>query len=170
MCASLLGQTVVGLNLCDLKAAVDVLASLDFVDAAKIVCVGLSLGGRMSMFLSAVDKRIHTTVASGCMNLYQERYQALKQCGSQMVPGLLLYGDTPEVFSLIAPRRLVIEIGRADPLIPSDWAERGLRRIERAYSAAGQGDRLIVDRFAGDHRFHGAAAFRLLEDLAEPAD
>ena len=88
------------------------------------------------------------------MNLYQERYQALSQCGAQLIPGLLRYGDTPEIFSLIAPRPMVIEIGTQDRLIPHDWAARGLARIRKAYRAAGAIEDLFVDRFDGGHQFN----------------
>lgn len=94
---------------------------------------------------------------------YQERYQALRQCGAQLIPGLLRYGDTPEIFSLIAPRPMVLEIGLQDPLIPHDWAERGLKRIRRAYDAAGAPDRLFMDRFDGGHHFRFQVAREVLE-------
>lgn len=163
MCATLLGTTVVALHLCDLQAALDVLQTLDFVDSEKLGCAGLSLGGRMTMMITALDARIKISVPSGCMNLYQERYQALRQCGAQLIPGLLRYGDTPEIFSLIAPRPMVLEIGLQDPLIPHDWAERGLKRIRRAYDAAGATDRLFVDRFDGGHHFRFQVAREVLE-------
>ena len=70
-------------------------------------------------------------VPSGCLNLFQERYQALKQCSAQLFHGLIRYGATPEIFSLIAPRPMILEWGLRDPLIPHDWAERGLARLRR---------------------------------------
>ena len=167
MCATLLGTTVVALHLCDLEAALDVLQSLDCVDGDRLACAGLSLGGRMTMMISAMDPRIKVAVPSGCMNLFQERYQALRQCGAQLIPGLLRYGDTPEIFSLIAPRPIVIEMGLSDPLIPHDWAERGLARIRRAYEAAGATDRLYLDRFDGGHIFNGKVASRVLQQWRE---
>lgn len=167
MAATLLGTTVVALHLCDLEAALDVLQSLDFVDGEKLGCAGLSLGGRMAMMIAAVDRRIQIAVPSGCLNLFQERYQALRQCGAQLIPGLLRYGDTPEIFSLIAPRPMVIEWGLNDPLIPHEWAERGLTRIRKAYEAADARDRLFVDRFEGGHVFNGRAALEILGQWRE---
>ncbi len=162
LAASFLGTTVMALNLCDLFGALDVLTSLPHVDAERIGCVGLSLGGRMIMMVSALDRRVRVAVPSGCMNLYQERYQTMHTCGAQVIPGLLQYGDTPEIFSLIAPRPMVIEIGSRDPLIPHDWAATGLRRIRRAYTAARVPENLLVARFDGAHQFDGALATRAL--------
>jgi dienelactone hydrolase len=162
MAATLMGTTVVALHLCDLGAALDVLQSLDCVRPDKLACAGLSLGGRMTMMISAFDERISACVPSGCLNLFQERYQALRQCGAQLIPGLLRFGDTPEIFSLIAPRPMVIEWGLRDTLIPHDWAERGLTRIRRAYAAASVPDRLTVHRFDAGHVFDGTAASTML--------
>jgi dienelactone hydrolase len=163
MCATLLGTTVVALHLCDMQAALDVLQSLNFVDGEKLACAGLSLGGRMTMMISAMDPRVKVAVPSGCMNLYQERYQSLSQCGAQLIPGLLRYGDTPEIFSLIAPRPMVIEIGARDKLIPHEWAERGLARIRKAYEAAGAMDQLYIERFDDGHIFSGKVASDVLQ-------
>jgi pimeloyl-ACP methyl ester carboxylesterase len=164
LAAALLGTTVVAFHLCDLGAALDVLQSLSFVDGAMLGCVGLSFGGRLTMLLAALDARVTVAVASGCLNLFQERYQILRQiqCGAQLIPGLLCYGDTPEIFSLIAPRPLVLEVGLRDDLIPRPWAERGLARIRQAYAAAGAPDRLVVDEFDSDHHFHGGVAWQTL--------
>ena len=121
----------------------------------------------MTMLITALDRRVQVCVPSGCLNLLQERFQALGQCGAQTIPGLLRYGDTPEIFSLIAPRPMVIEWGRRDPLVPYDWAERGLERIRRAYAAAGAADQLQVDRFDGGHQFHGTVGLDRLQRWKE---
>lgn len=161
MAATLLGTTVVALHVCDLGGALDVLESLPYVQPGKLACAGLSLGGRMTMIISAFDPRIKVCAPSGCLNLYQERFQALSQCGAQLIPGLLRYGDTPEIFSLIAPRPMVIEWGLRDPLIPHDWAEQGLTRIRRAYAAAGHPEHLTIHRFDDGHVFDGTVARRV---------
>jgi dienelactone hydrolase len=167
MAATLMGTTVVALHLCDLGAALDVLQSLDVVQPDKLACAGLSLGGRMTMMISAFDARISACVPSGCLNLFQERYQALRQCGAQLIPGLLRYGDTPEIFSLIAPRTMVIEWGLRDALIPHDWAERGLTRVRRAYAAAGTPENLIVHQFDTGHVFDGSRSSEVLSAWRE---
>ena len=162
LCATLMGTTVVALHLCDLEAALDVLQSLDYVDGALLGCAGLSLGGRMAMMISAMDPRVKIAVPSSCLSMYQERYQALKRCGAQLIPGLLQYGDTPEIFSLIAPRPMVIEWGLKDRLAPHDWAERSLTRIRKAYEAAGAIDQFFLDQFDGGHQFNTEVALDAL--------
>jgi dienelactone hydrolase len=162
MAATLMGTTVVALHLCDLEAALDVLQSLGCVLPDKLACAGLSLGGRMTMMISAFDQRIKVCVPSGRLSPYQERYQALRQCGAQLIPGLLRYGDTPEIFSLIAPRPMVIERGRQDVSSPSQWAEHGVHRIRNAHAAAGVPENLVVHEFDAGHIFEGSLASEML--------
>src|SRR5205823_4192337 len=99
--ATLMGTTPVALNLCDLAGALDVLEALPYVQRDKLACAGLSLGGRTTMMISAFDQRIKVCAPSGCLNMFQERFQTGGSCGSQTIPSLLRYGDTPEIFSLI---------------------------------------------------------------------
>jgi len=72
-------------------------------------------------------------------------------CGAQVIPGLLKYGDTPEIGSLIAPRAAIWEIGRKDPLLPPAWAEKAAERLQRAYTAAGKPENRQIYHHDGGH-------------------
>lgn len=120
--ATLLGSSLVGLNIFDLQVGLDVLESLDCVQPGSLACAGLSLGGKMAMMISAYNHRIGIVASGGVLNCFQERYQhpLRTSCGSQIVPGLQRFGDTPEIFSLIAPCRLIIEVGDHDPCVDKE--------------------------------------------------
>jgi hypothetical protein len=75
-----------------------------------------------------------------------------------LIPGLLEYGDVPEISGLLAPRPCVWTIGSHDPHIAPTWLDRSLERIRRAYAALGAADQLYVDRFEGGHQWHGDVA------------
>jgi hypothetical protein len=104
---------------------------------------------------------------SGALNVMQERIQGRYGCGAQIIPGLLNYGDVPEIGSLIAPRYAVWEVGSKDSLISPKWADEALTRMRRAYKAFDAEDRLIVDRFEGGHVWNGQVAFPLLEKVLQ---
>jgi dienelactone hydrolase len=157
------GQTLVGLNLCDLRAALDVLQSRPEVDPDRLGCLGLSTGGRMTMYLSALDDRIKVAVPSGCLNTFAERLSIGSSCGTQFLPGLLNICDTPEIFGLIAPRPLLIEHGADDGTSPELYAMHAYERLRTIYRAAGAGERLALDIFPGGHRWNGQAAWEWLE-------
>ena len=161
----LLGKVLMAENLRDSLWGLDVLARDARVDSNRLGCVGLSYGGRMTMLTAALEPRVRAAVISGALNLMQERINVPYSCGAQVIPGLLQYGDTPEIASLIAPRPCLWEVGANDELIPAKWAEDALTRIRRAYKAYEAEDGLIVDRFEGGHEWHGDVAYPWLDKV-----
>ena len=85
------------------------------------------------MWLAVFDQRIKACVPAGCMNTFRERSLKLSSCGIQYLPGLLQYGDVPEVFSLIAPRPMQLQAGRHDPLITPVDRDAILKTVQSAY-------------------------------------
>jgi dienelactone hydrolase len=161
----MLGKLLIAENLRDSLWALELLARHEQVDAGRLGCVGLSYGGRMTMLTAAVEPRIRVAVVSGALNLMQERVGKPYGCGAQIIPGLLKYGDTPEISSLIAPRHCLWEAGSRDSLSNGPESEEFLSRLRRAYKALGAEDQLQVDRFEGGHVWHGAVAYGLLEKV-----
>jgi dienelactone hydrolase len=159
----MLGKLLIAENLRDSLWALELLARHPEVDADRLGCVGLSYGGRMTVLTAAVEPRIKAAVVSGALNLMQERVSNPYNCGAQIIPGLLKYGDTPEISSLIAPRPCLWEVGSRDGLIDPKLAAEALARIRRAYAALGAEDRLQVDRFEGGHVWNGKMAYPFLE-------
>lgn len=162
----LLGRTLIGDNLRDAKWALDYACTREDVRPDRIGCIGLSYGGRMTMLVTALDPRIRVAVIAGALNVFQERIQSSAYaCGAQVIPGLLKYGDTPEIGSLIAPRPAVWEIGRQDPLLPPAWAEKAAERLRSAYTAAGKPENLQIYRHDGGHVWVGDGAVPVLAKL-----
>lgn len=161
----MLGKVLMAENLRDCLWAIELLARHEQVDAKRLACVGLSYGGRMTMLTSALEPRIRVAVISGALNVMQERIRGRYSCGAQVIPGLLQYGDVPEISSLIAPRPCVWEVGAKDGLIIPKWADEALDRMRRAWKALGSEERLQVDRFDGGHRWNGEVAYPLLEKV-----
>ncbi|MFN7919642.1 MAG: dienelactone hydrolase family protein [Bryobacteraceae bacterium] len=164
----LFGKVLMSENLRDALWALELLASCAEVDPERLGCVGLSLGGRMTMLTSAVSPRVKVAVASGALNVMQERVRARYSCGAQVIPGLLRYGDVPEIASLIAPRPCLWEVGQRDGLMVKDWIEPSLARMKRAWAAFGAESELMVDSFDGGHRWNGEKAYPLLEKVLRP--
>jgi dienelactone hydrolase len=152
-------------NIRDLRWAIDLLQSRPEVKTDRIGCAGLSYGGRMTMMVSAVDRRIRVASVSGALNLLQERMSLRHSCGSQMIPNLLNFGDYSEIGSLIAPRPCVWEMGSEDKLIVPKWDEVFKSRLRRAYTAAGAAKNLHFDHFEGGHRWSGRIAFPLFDQV-----
>jgi dienelactone hydrolase len=161
----ILGRILMAENLRDSLWGLESLARDQRVDSRRLGCVGLSYGGRMTMLTAALEPRIRAAVISGALNVMQERISVPYSCGAQVIPGLLQYGDTPEIASLIAPRPCLWEVGTKDELIPARWAQEALKRLGRAYKAYDAEDRLVVDRFEGGHKWNGKVAYPWLERI-----
>jgi len=157
------GYHLLTLNIWDGMRTIDYLQSRPEVDPRRIGCVGLSFGGTMTTYISALDPRVKAAVISGYMSTVRgdaltDRGKA-NTCGSQYSPGLLKYGDIADVAGLIAPRPLLVEMGKRDQCFVIEDAKKAYRHLSRIYSAAGARDRLDSDVHPGPHAFSGAKAF-----------
>ena len=149
--AGLLGYTYMGLQLHDLSVALDILQARPEVDPERLGCCGLSTGGMMTLFLTALDQRIKTATISGTLTSYRSyAFDIETTCGSQLPHGLFRWGDLAEVGCLIAPRPVCFESGAKDFGFLPDVAEREFERIKQCYEVAGVPDRAVFDAFPGD--------------------
>ncbi len=150
--ASLLGRTLLGMDVHDGQCALDYLCGQEFVDADHIGVMGLSFGGTMTTWMSMVDERIK----AADIICYSDRFAHFafrdgKVCGSQITPGLYALADLPDLHGLTAPRPLLVEIGLHDLCFKVDAALSCYREVEKIYAAAGASERLELDLFEGSH-------------------
>lgn len=150
--ATILGMTVLGMNVHDGRRALDYLCDQPFVDPERLGVMGLSFGGTMAVWMSLCDERIKATDVL----CYSDRFadfgmRDLNFCGSQITPGLFALCDLPDLQGLIAPRPLLVEIGVYDDCFRVDSAMSCYREVEKIYHAAGVADRLELDLFEGGH-------------------
>lgn len=156
----LLGYNLLTLHVFDIGRGLDVLQSLPEVAKDRIGCVGLSQGGTTTLFSSAYHDRIKVAGISGYLNSWKAFPMTRGQiCGSQVVPGLLAWGDHPEVAGLICPRPLFCEFGVRDPIFPIEASRATFARVKEIYRAAGVDDRLDAEEFDGVHEFRGRRIF-----------
>ena len=137
MAAAMYGMSVTDLHIQDGQAALDVLAARPEVDPERLGCIGNSYGGRTTMWLSIYDARVRACVPAGCMNTFRERSLKLSSCGIQYLPGVLRYGDVPELFSLIAPRPMQLQAGAQDGLITPSDRDTMAAMVREAYRLLG---------------------------------
>jgi dienelactone hydrolase len=150
MAAAMYGANLTSLHIQDGTAALDALAARPDVDADRLAVIGNSYGGRTAMWLAAFDDRVKACVAAGAMNTFRERSLKLSSCGIQCLPGLLQYGDVPEIFSLAAPRALQLQAGEGDSLITPADRDTMVETVSAAYKSLG-----AEDRFEGVLHPHG---------------
>lgn len=161
----LMGLNLLTLNIWDAIRSIDYLQSRPEVDPDRIGCVGLSYGGTMALYTSAMDKRVKCAVISGYLNSFEDYAIGLSNfCGAQTPVGLLKYGEMSDIGCLVAPRPLLIESGRADSGFPIKSSRKAAEKVKRAYQVAEVPDRFEVDEFEGGHRWSGRKAYDWLNN------
>lgn len=164
-----LGIPIAGQRLGDDLSAMDYLCMLPGVDAARIGCVGLSEGGRRTLYLSAMDDRIKAAVISGYYSTLSgairewHRLENWDICN--YVPGLLRYADYPDLAALIAPRPLLIEYATDDQLYDREAVGEALGITARTYAALGAAEQFETDIFTGGHCWSGRKSLAWLDRL-----
>lgn len=133
----------------------------------RIIAFGFSGGAMQSLYLSALDERIHATFLSGYMYGFRDSLlQMNRNCSCNYVPHLMEHFDMGDIASLIAPRRLMIQSCREDRLAGT----RGLANVQEQvdiiranYAVTGNTDNVQQDIEDGPHHLDT----RHLQDIAK---
>jgi len=162
--ASVLGRTLLGMDIHDARCAVDHLCEQDFVDPDRIGVMGLSFGGTMTVWTAISDPRIK----AADVICYSDQFanfglRCANFCGSQITQGLYELCDVSDLQGLIAPRPLLIEIGAYDECFHVNSAMACFGELEKIYEAAGARDQLDLDLFDGGHGWGGNKSVAFFE-------
>lgn len=161
--AILLGQPLIGRKVWDVMRSIDYLEMRPEVDAKRIGCLGLSMGGTITLYTAALEKRIRVAVISGYLNTFRDSIMAMEHCECNYVPGILQYAEMYDICGLIAPRPLLIESSRDDPIFPFHASKLAFDRVREVYKLLGEEEKIEGDFFAGQHKFSGKKAFQWLK-------
>lgn len=133
----------------------------------RIIAFGFSGGAMQSLYLSALDERIHASFLSGYMYGFRDSLlQMNRNCSCNYVPHLMEHFDMGDIASLIAPRRLLIQSCREDRLAGT----RGLTNVQEQvdiiranYAVTGNTDNVQQDIEDGPHHLDTSH----LQDIVE---
>ena len=156
---SILGLYPLMLNIFDMTRVIDYLETRPEVDSNRIGMMGLSQGGTMTTFTSALEPRIKAADIIAYVNSFSEF--GIKRgnfCGSQIVPEIYRYFDTSDIASLIAPRPLLLEMGIYDSCFYFKDMFKAAEKVKLAYESADAGDLIEYDIHPGMHAFSGVKA------------
>ena len=151
------GITWPGVILWDDVRTLDYLASRADVDARRLACVGLSVGGYRSFLLAALDQRIRVAVDVCWMTSYASQISRhiVNTVGLTFhIPGLYRYLDLPDLAALIAPRPVLAINGSRDRLFAPAGVEAAFEKIEQCYQKAGARDRQRCRLYDAPHQFN----------------
>lgn len=162
-------RTLMGERLWDLIRVVDLAVSREEVDAKRIGCAGLSLGGEMAMWLGAMDPRMRVTVSAGFLTLMENLRNGHCMCWD--FPGLQRRYEFIDIYSLIAPRRLQCQNGTKERLpggFPVDLAQQAMAEIHEVYRVLGHGDAVSLAVHDAGHVFDVKLGKPFLDAVLQP--
>jgi len=160
--ALLLGETMIAWRVYDVMRTIDWIETRKDLDAKRVGLMGISGGGTITTFATALEPRIKAAMISGYLNTFKDSILSLSHCVDNYVPGILNWCEMYDVASLIAPRPLYVESGDKDPIFPIAAARESFARLKKVYDALGAGALAQHEVFTGDHFFHGGGGVPFL--------
>lgn len=132
-----MGRNLWSLMQRDQQCLIDYLQTRPEVDPEAIGVTGMSMGGTGSWWLAALDERIKVAVSIAGSTRYRELlsvHQSTSHGVYYFVPEVLKHFDTEAIFSLIAPRPLLMLSGDSDRGAPLAGVEILEKKLSKVYS------------------------------------
>jgi len=153
--ALLVGQTMTGWRVWDVMRTIDYIATRPELDSSRVGCMGISGGGTVTLFATALEPRIRAAMVSGYLNTFRDSIGSLAHCIDNYVPGVLNWAEMYDVAGLIAPRPLFVESGEKDNIFPIHASIESFSRVREIYSVFGATDLIEQEVFPDEHSFWG---------------
>ena len=150
----LAGRTAIGERAWDMQCILDWALARGDVDQGRVLMMGNSGGGMVTVYAAACDTRITIAVPSCSFSRLAGSDGRVYHCDCNLVPGILSYGEFYDVAGLIAPRHLLVVNGRQDRLHNVDDIRYASRRVAAIYKAAGCPGRFESRLGDEGHRFY----------------
>jgi dienelactone hydrolase len=153
--ALLVGQTMIGWRVWDIMRTLDYIATRSEVDQTRVGCMGISGGGTITVFSTALEPRIKVALVSGYLNTFRDSIGSLAHCTDNYVPGILNWAEMHDIAGLIAPRPLFVESGEKDNIFPIQASIASFNEVRNIYGVFGAANRVEQEVFPDEHLFWG---------------
>ena len=156
------------------QQALEWLASLPFVDPARIGFYGLSYGGKTAVRVPPLLERYALSICSADFNewvwkttrvdspysyMFTREYDMLEFDFANVVN----YSD---LANLMAPRPFMVERGHLDGVAPDEWVAYEFSKVRRFYDTKmNMPERARIEFFNGPHTINGKGTFEFLRQF-----
>lgn len=173
----LLGRTLWGLEIYRTQRLLDYLETRSEIDMERTAMYGISLGGAYTMFTTPLEPRIKAGVVCAWFNhrrnkmaVDDPRYSCFLSVNEEhiWIPGWLREFTDSDLASLICPRPLLVEQGKADGIA---WWPMMLEEYEATrahYRKLGIEDRIEIDLHEGGHEIRMEKSLAFLKKWLKP--
>lgn len=125
------------------------------VDKERIACMGFSLGGFRTLFLSALRKEIKTSIVIAFMSEFSKMLgKTSRHTFMVHIPNFTRFLDLPDIAGLIFPRKLFVMQCSEDSLFPVDAMKSAVEKIEKYYSKEGYMNNFLYRFYPNPHQFN----------------
>jgi hypothetical protein len=160
--ALLVGETMAGWRAWDVMRACDFIATRKDLDANRIGYLGISGGGTVTLYATAIEPRIRAAFMSCSLCTFRDSILSIAHCIDNYVPGILKWAEASDIAGLIAPRPFFAESGIDDPIFPLAGSREAFEALRRVYATFGQPELCAREEFADGHEFHGVQGLEFL--------
>lgn len=162
------GLTLQGLVVMETIAMIRHMQADSRFDISRFGACGNSGGGTLTMFLAALAPELAVLASSGYPSeinyvLTKER----RHCACNLLLGSAYGPEMWEIYSLFAPKPLLLEGGMKDILIPMDLAHRNARKVANTYEQFSAGENLEFTLLKTEHSWETADINRISRFLSE---
>lgn len=182
------GLTLQGMIVAEACGWIDWLRAQPFVDENRIGACGNSGGGTETLMLAGLNPHLAAVASSGYPSEFPYLFQKERRhCDCNLLPGVCGRLEMWEIYSLFAPRPLLLECGSYDNLLPVDLFHRNARKVAAVYQMMGAGanfraettpekhswttaDIQLISDFFSDVLGIGKTEAALEEELMKPED
>ena len=165
------GVRLLGIELGQIMSVLNYALTRDDVDASRVAAYGISLGGFLAFNLGALDPRVKVVVVSQYFEdmvgkltglTYPHSYWRYEDADYMFFQDFLLRFSTVDIASLIAPRKLFIEVGSQDPR--ADSASKSFLEVKAIYDQLKQPpDSVQMEVGDGGHEVFLKGSLRFLK-------
>lgn len=161
--AFLFGQTMVGWRVYDVMRTIDYLETRNEIDPQRIGVMGISGGGTITFFSTAIDTRLKVGFVSGYFNLFRDCIMSLPHCIDNYIPGILNYAEMYDIAGLIPPRAMFVESGTKDSIFPIEATKESFAKAKKIFEFFNVADKIDMEIFEDEHTFYGRKGFQFLK-------
>lgn len=140
------GSSITALEISGIMKSLDYVCAREDIDQEQVSMIGISYGGYFTLHTMAADSRIK---AGYCAAVFNDR--DVYNWSDWTYQGSACMFQDAEVAALCAPRKLYVQMGKADPVFDYHSTIPEAERVKAYFEAFGMPENYIFDLWDGAH-------------------